>query len=204
MASEPEERPIRLWVAAPSPAVRAGLRALLEEDPHLKVNRLSASLLTQEEDLTGSFDLVILAPGSLPLEGLQDFVLPVLLLLESPPVRKLPYSVRGLLSIEAGSAELAAACRAIQAGLWVTQFEPGQSSCSENPSDPPEQDALTARELEVLQAMAGGFTNRQIAASLFLSENTVKFHVSSIYSKLGAVNRAEAVRLAARRGLLVL
>lgn len=183
--------------------MRAGLRALLEEDSHLKVNRLSASLLTQEEDPTGSFDLVILATGSLSPEELQDFALPVLLLLETPPAEKLPLSVRGLLSLEASSAELAAACRAVQAGLWVSQFEPGQSS-SEDSGGPSEKDALTSRELEVLQAMAGGFTNRQIAASLFLSENTVKFHVSSIYSKLGAVNRAEAVRLAARRGLLAL
>ena len=63
---------------------------------------------------------------------------------------------------------------------------------------------LTPRELEVLQALAGGLTNRAIARRLAVSENTVKFHVSSILTKLDAASRAEAVALAARRGLLLL
>jgi DNA-binding NarL/FixJ family response regulator len=70
------------------------------------------------------------------------------------------------------------------------------------PTGPSE--ALTPRELEVLQALAGGLTNRAIARRLAVSENTVKFHVSSILTKLDAASRAEAVALAARRGLLLL
>jgi DNA-binding NarL/FixJ family response regulator len=65
-------------------------------------------------------------------------------------------------------------------------------------------EALTPRELEVLQALATGLTNRAIARRLAVSENTVKFHVSSILTKLDAASRAEAVALAARRGLLLL
>lgn len=61
---------------------------------------------------------------------------------------------------------------------------------------------LTSRELEVLQEMALGLQNKEIAARLVISERTVKFHVSAILSKLGAGNRTEAVTLAVQQGLV--
>jgi len=68
----------------------------------------------------------------------------------------------------------------------------------------PTVDALTPREVEVLRLLAQGLQNKEIAAQLVISERTVKFHVSSIMSKLGAGNRTEAVTLAAQQGLIVL
>lgn len=68
----------------------------------------------------------------------------------------------------------------------------------------PLYEALTERELEVLNLLAQGMQNKEIATQLVISERTVKFHVNSIMGKLGAANRTEAVVLAAQRGLITL
>src|SRR6266699_3740336 len=65
-------------------------------------------------------------------------------------------------------------------------------------------ETLTERELEVLDLLAQGMPNKEIAAHLTISERTAKFHVSSIMGKLGATNRTEAVSLAAQKGLITL
>jgi DNA-binding NarL/FixJ family response regulator len=61
---------------------------------------------------------------------------------------------------------------------------------------------LTPRELTVLRLVAAGLSNRAIAESLAITERTVKFHVTALFNKLGADNRAQAVALAGRRGIL--
>jgi DNA-binding NarL/FixJ family response regulator len=63
---------------------------------------------------------------------------------------------------------------------------------------------LTGREVQVLELMAEGLPNKAIAVELRISDQTVKFHVSSIAGKLGAANRTDAVRRAVRRGLIAL
>jgi DNA-binding NarL/FixJ family response regulator len=65
-------------------------------------------------------------------------------------------------------------------------------------------EALTAREKDVLKHVAGGHRNRDIAARLFISEETVKVHVKHIMEKLGASDRTEAVTIALRRGIIEL
>lgn len=64
------------------------------------------------------------------------------------------------------------------------------------------EEALTARELQVLQQVAGGNRNRDIAGRLFITEETVKVHVKHIMEKLGAKDRTEAVAIALRRGII--
>ena len=69
-------------------------------------------------------------------------------------------------------------------------------------ADDASAEALTPREIEVLELLAEGLSNKGIALRLGISDQTVKFHVASIIGKLAAANRTEAVRIALRRGLL--
>ncbi len=66
------------------------------------------------------------------------------------------------------------------------------------------QEPLTAREVQVLELLAEGLSNKAIAARLGISDQTAKFHVAAISGKLGASNRTDAVRRAIRRGLVTL
>ena len=77
-----------------------------------------------------------------------------------------------------------------------------QKFSGELESQPELYEPLTQREEEVLAELARGKTNKEIAAALFITERTVKFHVSSIMGKIGATNRTEAVTLAAQKGLI--
>ncbi|HEY8497625.1 MAG TPA: response regulator transcription factor [Limnochordales bacterium] len=84
--------------------------------------------------------------------------------------------------------------------------EPGEGRPIPSRSDAPRQQpdpfaALTQREREVLQLMARGLTNAEIARRLFISEHTVKNHVSSIYRKVGSADRTRVVVMAIRTGV---
>jgi DNA-binding NarL/FixJ family response regulator len=70
--------------------------------------------------------------------------------------------------------------------------------------DAPSIESLTPRETEVLELVAEGLSNKAVAVRLGISDQTVKFHLTSITGKLGAANRTHAVRRAVRRGLITL
>ena len=72
------------------------------------------------------------------------------------------------------------------------------------PHDEAGPEALTPREIQVLELVAEGLPNKLVAARLGISDQTVKFHIGSITGKLGAANRTDAVRRALRRGLIAL
>jgi DNA-binding NarL/FixJ family response regulator len=97
----------------------------------------------------------------------------------------------GFVSKDWETHDIAAAVRLV--GLGMTVFSPK----AQQPAPP-----LTERERGVLDLIAAGSTNREIAEQLYLSPHTVKEHTSALYRKLGARNRAEAVRRAQRVGLL--
>jgi two-component system response regulator DesR len=108
-----------------------------------------------------------------------------------PPAAARAAGASGFISKDLEAREVAAAVRMV--GMGMTMFAPK--------SDQPAP-LLSEREREVLDLIAAGSTNREIAQRLFLSPHTVKEHTSALYRKLGARNRAEAVQRAQRIGLL--
>ncbi len=199
-------------------AIRAGLRSLLENSDPIEVIWETPNLAAIEE-LPVEIDVLLLASpvDELPelerLLGGQPGQLAVLVLTSNSRsehrLASLPIRAWGILGEDSRSEELSAAIQALHQGLLVgdpaltrpalTQMLFGVGEAVVSLIEP-----LTERELEVLQWLAQGLANKQIASQLRISEHTVKFHVSSIYAKLGATNRAEAVRLGVQQGLILL
>ena len=190
---------IRVQVNVSSPALRAGLRALLSADKTIKVMNDS---LDEEPDA----DVVITSASrrSFPVNGIDPASSAAILFLsdEQLNVREFSRSLRvwGVLPTDTSAEELTAAVHALSEGLIV-----GTSTLLfESESGPLPHGPLTDRESEVLGLLAKGLANKQIAVALGISEHTVKFHVSSIYTKLNVTNRTEAVREGLRGGWIAL
>jgi DNA-binding NarL/FixJ family response regulator len=151
--------------------------------------------------------LLSLAP---PIEHSER--LPLVLLLEDVSrrelLRALRAGARALLPRTAQPAEIFAAIEVVVAGLTAFGQDeldlllPSSNGAEQEPE--PAVEALSAREVQVLALMAHGLANKNIADRLNISEHTVKFHVSSILSKLAASSRTEAVTKGLKGGLLVI
>jgi len=109
---------------------------------------------------------------------------------------------RGYLLKGASAEEIARGIRSVNAGGSYLEPRVTSKLIAEVSSPRRSGLVLSAREKEVLRLVADGLPTKQISASLSITERTVKFHVNSIFRKLGADNRAQAVALAAQRGLL--
>jgi two-component system, NarL family, response regulator YdfI len=141
--------------------------------------------------------------------ALAELPIPILLLMDAPtsgPVMPaLRAGIRGAIPSDATPQEIESAVHAINAGLVVTtpafvaELLPETQVFGEELAEP-----LSNRELEVLDLLAEGLSNKLIAHRLNISEHTVKTHVASIFAKLGASSRTEAVSQAIRRGLVML
>jgi DNA-binding NarL/FixJ family response regulator len=114
---------------------------------------------------------------------------------------------RGVLTKDAGHEEISRALHQAAAG-HMTLAAPLQARLLAAATPPPPQpvrvelpDGLTAREADVLALIAAGFTNREIAGRLFVSEATVKTHINHLFAKIGARDRAAAINYATRHGL---
>jgi DNA-binding NarL/FixJ family response regulator len=215
---ENEGSEIRVVVVAPALAVRAGLRALLGALERVHVTG-EATSLADLSPVPAGIDVLVLADEGNAAAGLgqamqADPDSAVLLLVTGElqaarRIAELPARAWGILPLEASSEELAAAVYALAEGLFVGA--PGlarQLFARRSSQQTVEAEALveplTEREAEVLQLLAQGLANKQIAATLGISEHTVKFHTSAIYAKLGAASRTEAVRLGVQKGLIIL
>jgi DNA-binding NarL/FixJ family response regulator len=190
---------IRVLLNVSSPALRAGLRALLSADHTIKV--VNDSVAEESEA-----DVVVTSAShaSFSDNGVDAASSVATLFLSDDPLnlRAMTRSLRvwGVLPNDASAEELAAAIHALSQGLIV-----GTSTLLfETESEPLSHGPLTDRESEVLGLLAKGLANKQIAVALGISEHTVKFHVSSVYAKLNVTNRTEAVREGLRGGWIAL
>jgi DNA-binding NarL/FixJ family response regulator len=193
--------------------MRIGLRELLSRRPEMEIvtDAGDLSALQVSEIDTDVLVLAAVAPAQL---GSQLQAWPAVLLLTTEPadVRLLAaarVTATGSLPLEATPEELAAAVHALAEGLWVSS--PGLVQSLAISSDRERWiegqvlvNPLTGRETEILQQIALGLANKQIAFSLGISEHTVKFHLSSLYAKMGVGSRTEAVRAGLSLGLISL
>lgn len=198
---------IRVLMKLSSPALRAGLQALLASDKTIKVVNDSLDeenavdvIITSTAFASLSDTSTSLSAGPTPASPSSAAIL--LLSDDQPHVEEMKRSSRvwGILPTDSSAEELTAAIHALSQGLIVG----APHLLFESENEPLERGPLTERELEVLGLLAQGLANKQIAVELGISEHTVKFHVSSIYTKLDVTNRTEAVRAGLRGGWIAL
>jgi DNA-binding NarL/FixJ family response regulator len=197
------ERRLRVLVVDDHEVVHWGFRVMLGEQPWVQrclAARSGAEALEVLRTFPADVALVDLflagESGADVCDSIRRASPSTRVLLISGAGRMSPAAARaagasGFISKDWEAREVARAVRAV--GLGMTMFSP----TSEQPAP-----LLTEREREVLHLIAAGSTNREIAERLFLSPHTVKEHTSAVYRKLQARNRAEAVQLAQRIGLL--
>lgn len=208
----------RVFIVAESARTRERLEELLDARRIEVVG--SASNLENAAEALAEEDadvLLVEAPNesveelleALASTGLTKGTAVVVLVDQSAPVwagQALQGGIRGVLTGDAGPQQLALAVEAAASGLVV--LDPGEVRAERSSSTRPVtlelSEPLTARERQVLQMLAGGLGNKEIASRLKISEHTAKFHVASILGKFGASSRTEAVAIGLRRGLILL
>jgi two-component system response regulator DesR len=199
----PPDQRLRVLVVDDHDVVQWGFRVLLAEQPWVercvaaRTGDEALALARRFEPHVALVDLFLAEESGVDVcEAIRSVSPSTRVLFISGAGRMSPAAARsagasGFVSKDLEAREVVAAVRMV--GMGMTMFPPKASQ-----PEPP----LTAREREVLEAIADGATNREIAERLYLSPHTVKEHTSALYRKLGARNRAEAVQRAQRIGLL--
>jgi two-component system, NarL family, response regulator YdfI len=211
---------IRVFIVAASPLARTGLQSLFGDRDVRVVGSIAnfESLAAQWPDVEA--DIILVEASGEQFEGVIDSLAAsqlaseaniVILSDHSEPrwlAEALRAGVRAVLPTDVSPDQLVAALNAAATGLIV--MHPAEVDAAFPAAEPASRplaelaEPLTPRESEVLQMLASGLANKEIAARLTISDHTVKFHVASILGKLGAGSRTEAVSLGIRRGLVLL
>jgi len=211
---------IRVFLIAASPLARAALQNRLK--PHdVKIVGSAAHIDAVDGQLSDTQPQVLLVDASAEqpetmIGSLTDSDLaaeiPTVVLAEpgssAVAAQALHAGIRAVLPSGLPTDQLAATLQAVASGLVV--LHPAEVQAAFPVAAPASQplaelpEPLTRREREVLQMLAAGLANKEIAARLNISEHTAKFHVAAILGKLGAATRTEAVALGIRRGLVLL
>lgn len=212
------DRDVRVLVVAASPVVRAGLRTLL--DGFVVVGESSGpGAVARELDVPGEVDVIVAYADvfdGADVSGLTGWPPVVLLGTDEATLalaRSLDTAGFALAPPDVDARELEAAVLAAASGFVAVPRQlmtmaltdavlPALEAVERAAPDWPDE-PLTAREHDVLRLLVTGLPNKAIGARLGVSENTVKFHLGALYSKLGVGSRAAAVREGLRRGLIV-
>jgi NarL family two-component system response regulator YdfI len=200
---------IRVLVGSRSSVVRAGLESLVRSIPSFEFAG-TVDVSQPPSELAGDVLLIEIGDSTdYEWPVFADLPIPVLLMLDlsdsAVVLAALRSGIRGAISSDATSEEIEGAIHAVHSGLvvtmpaWLAEILPDDQPLAEELAEP-----LSERELEVLDRLAEGLSNKLIAHRLSISEHTVKTHVASIFAKLGASSRTEAVSQAIRRGLVML
>jgi DNA-binding CsgD family transcriptional regulator len=136
------------------------------------------------------------SPDAVLTDGAADAILPA----SAVAIGAVGGEFAGWLPSDAGAAQVDAALRAVAAGLTVRAPPPQIRDFDAFPEEPPV--LLTPREIEVLGALGNGMTNKEVARLLGISPHTVKFHIESLFGKLGVASRAEAVAKGMRQQIV--
>lgn len=210
---------IRVLVDAKSTVSRAGLESLVRGDSRFALvgeGYRDGDVLRAFREYSPEVLLLDLASAALP-QNLQPILhqpgAPAIVMLVANLVRSelrhtLQAGVHAILLADSAPREIFSALEAAAAGLAVISPEVLDSllpvPADALPDDLPLGEPLTVRESEILSLLADGAGNKEIASRLHISEHTVKFHVSSILTKLGAATRTEAVSRGYKEGLIIL
>ncbi len=211
------ERQATVLISA-SPLVRAGLRAGLQARDDIEVVATSESWASLPDEwaapgVVAIIDMALQDEPPLARDDAAAQVPAVLLVADKHSAGLSDWLARGFSVLPAGASIplIAAAAHAAAAGLVATapglvadalRVVPGLPGAVERGREPPDFEALTPRELQVLVQMSDGMGNREIAQALQISAHTAKFHVAQIIAKLDASSRAHAVAKALRAGLV--
>ncbi|MFZ0547904.1 MAG: response regulator transcription factor [Candidatus Promineifilaceae bacterium] len=214
------DKPIRILVADDHPIVRDGLVAILGTRPDFAVvgEAGTGREAVEQYDLNNP-DVVLLDLEMPEMDGVavlralrqQDPNVKVIIFTAFDTDERIVDAVRagaaGYLLKGSPREDVFRAIQVVYAGGSLLQPVIASKlikQMSQTTPEPEMPEALTPREEDVLRLLAQGLQNKEIAAELVISERTVKFHVSSILSKLNAGNRTEAVAIAAQHGLVEL
>jgi DNA-binding NarL/FixJ family response regulator len=216
------EPPIRVVVTDDHPVVRQGLRSFLETQGFEVVGEAGdgdGAVRVVEETRPDVLLTDLVMPGTDGIEAIRRLrgdgaQLGILVLTSFSGAEQVIPAIQagadGYLLKDAGPAALADAIRAVhrgepmlapEAAAVVMARVAGETTTPTAAPTHPDLDRLTAREREVLAGLGRGLSNRQLAAELFVSEKTVKTHVSSVLAKLRLADRTQAALFAVRVGV---
>ncbi|HSP33863.1 MAG TPA: response regulator transcription factor [Thermoanaerobaculia bacterium] len=206
--AESAPRPLRVAVAANDRFARVGLTALLDRFDDLRVIGdvdLDARLASRVRVMNP--DVLLIDGVASPGDGMRDVDVPSVVMVTNriDAAGAFAAGATAVLLRNASAEKLRAAIYAAANDLMVSDADAVPTIVNQRRRAADElEEPLTHRELEVMQHLAAGRTNRSIASALGITEHTIKFHVNSILAKLGAESRTEAVVRAARLGIIVL